>query len=114
VHRTYRWVIEGDKVLGAVALRHELNDFLLNAGGHIGYGIAPRRGGAVWRPGRSARCWARRAGSGRVAFCLPATLRMWLQRAPLRVTGMLDDIRDTELGRLKRYWINLAAGASAT
>jgi predicted acetyltransferase len=38
VHTSYRWVVEGDRMLGAIALRHELNDFLLTIGGHIGYG----------------------------------------------------------------------------
>ena len=38
-------------MLGAIALRHELNDFLLTIGGHIGYGIRPsarRRGLAAF------------------------------------------------------------------
>ena len=29
------------KILGALDLRHELNDHLLKYGGHIGYGVAP-------------------------------------------------------------------------
>jgi predicted acetyltransferase len=32
---------ENATYLGAITLRHELNDFLLRAGGHIGYGIRP-------------------------------------------------------------------------
>ncbi|WP_257028221.1 GNAT family N-acetyltransferase [Micromonospora purpureochromogenes] len=38
-----------------IALRHELNDFLLRVGGHVGYGIRPsarRRGLATWALGR--------------------------------------------------------------
>lgn len=36
------WLVRSDrKVLGAVNIRHELNDFLLERGGHIGYGIRP-------------------------------------------------------------------------
>lgn len=30
-----------DKILGAVSIRHRLNAYLLERGGHIGYGIAP-------------------------------------------------------------------------
>lgn len=30
-----------DKILGAVNIRHTLNDYLLKIGGHIGYGVAP-------------------------------------------------------------------------
>jgi predicted acetyltransferase len=51
---TYRWIVEGDRVLGGIALRHELNDFVLRVG-HIGYGIRPssrRRGLATWALGR--------------------------------------------------------------
>lgn len=29
-----------DKIVGMIQIRHELNDFLLNYGGHIGYSIA--------------------------------------------------------------------------
>jgi predicted acetyltransferase len=47
---TYLWIVEGDTVLGSLAIRHELNDFLLNQGGHIGYSVRPsarRRGHAA-------------------------------------------------------------------
>lgn len=36
------WLINQDKrILGAVNIRHQLTTFLLNSGGHIGYGIRP-------------------------------------------------------------------------
>ncbi|WP_353886395.1 GNAT family N-acetyltransferase [uncultured Curtobacterium sp.] len=38
---TYRWVVQGDEYLGSIALRHELNDWLREYGGHVGYGIRP-------------------------------------------------------------------------
>jgi predicted acetyltransferase len=31
-----------NKVIGACSIRHELNDYLLSYGGHIGYGIHPK------------------------------------------------------------------------
>lgn len=46
---TFLWIVEGEEYLGSIALRHELNDFLLAEGGHIGYSIRPsarRRGHA--------------------------------------------------------------------
>ena len=78
VHATYWWVAQGGTYLGAISLRHELNDFLLRAGGHIGYGIRPSargRGVATWAL-RSARCpghphWAWRK------YWLPAMTRTW-------------------------------------
>ncbi|KGM44670.1 GNAT family N-acetyltransferase [Neobacillus niacini] len=36
------WLINQDKrIVGAVNIRHQLTPFLLNRGGHIGYGIRP-------------------------------------------------------------------------
>ena len=54
VPATYWWIVDGDRYLGAITLRHELTDFLLRAGGHIGYGIRPSargRGLATWALG---------------------------------------------------------------
>jgi len=35
------WLIDDDRVIGRLSLRHELNDFLLKVAGHIGYVIRP-------------------------------------------------------------------------
>src|SRR5690242_13591636 len=51
VHASYWWITEDGTYLGAITLRRELNDVLLRAGGHIGYGIRPSargRGLATW------------------------------------------------------------------
>ncbi len=40
---TTLWWIDGDDYLGRIAIRHELNDFLLDVGGHIGYDVRPSR-----------------------------------------------------------------------
>lgn len=39
VKATLFFLIDEDRILGAIHLRQELNDFLLNYGGHIGYGV---------------------------------------------------------------------------
>ena len=48
---TYLWMVDGDEYLGAISLRHSLdNPFLAELGGHIGYSVRPsarRRGHAV-------------------------------------------------------------------
>ena len=46
VRVTYWWIVEGDTLLGAIALRHQLNDFLLRVVGQVGYGIRPSARGA--------------------------------------------------------------------
>ena len=38
---TFLWVVEDEKYVGSIALRHDLNDLLLREGGHIGYSIRP-------------------------------------------------------------------------
>ncbi|TCI28271.1 GNAT family N-acetyltransferase [Exiguobacterium sp. SL-10] len=41
VPSTTYWLTDGEELLGAANIRHELNDNLINFGGHIGYGIKP-------------------------------------------------------------------------
>lgn len=38
---TYWFVTENKRVIGAVNIRHRLNEKLLQSGGHIGYGVRP-------------------------------------------------------------------------
>jgi predicted acetyltransferase len=108
VHCTYRWMVEDDRVLGAIALRHELNDFLLRAAGHIGYGVRPsarRRGLATWALSETLRS-AGKLGLDRVLItCDVANAAS--ARTIERAGGVLEDVRDTEIGRVRRYWITL-------
>jgi predicted acetyltransferase len=108
VHCTYRWIVEDGRVLGAIALRHELNDFLRRIGGHIGYGIRPsarRRGLATWALGRMLD-EARGLGLDRVMIAC-AVDNVASAKTIEHHGGVLEDIRDTELGTLRRYWIKL-------
>jgi predicted acetyltransferase len=108
VHATYWWIAERQMYLGAISLRHNLNDFLLNAGGHIGYGVRPsarRRGVATWALG-AVLPNARNLGLGRVLVtCADDNLPS--ASAIERNGGVLEDIRPTELGLTRRYWISI-------
>jgi predicted acetyltransferase len=108
VHCTYWWIVENDEMLGAIALRHELNDFLLDAGGHIGYGIRPsaRRRGLASFALSEVLPHAAKLGLPRVLVTCNVT-NEGSRRTIERNGGELEDIRDTELGRLRRYWIPL-------
>ncbi|MGY1839411.1 MULTISPECIES: GNAT family N-acetyltransferase [unclassified Modestobacter] len=102
------WIVDGDTVVGAIALRHRLNDFLLRAGGHIGYGIRPsarRRGLATWALGEVLPT-ARALGLDRVLVTC-ADDNVGSARVIERAGGLLEDVRDTELGPTRRYWITL-------
>jgi predicted acetyltransferase len=50
VPSTTLWYVDGDEYLGRLSIRHELTEFLLEQGGHIGYDVRPsarRRGHAT-------------------------------------------------------------------
>lgn len=93
-------------MLGAIALRHELNDFLREAGGHIGYGVRPsvrRRGLAGWALGQVLdRAWDR--GLDRVLITCDVDNEVSRRIIESR-GGVLEDVRDTVLGRTRRYWV---------
>ena len=104
---TYRWIVEDDRVLGGIALRHTLNDFVLRFG-HIGYGIRPssrRRGLATWALGRTLDR-ARELGLDRVLIICEAG-NTASARTIERSGGLLEGIEDTDFGAVRRYWITL-------
>jgi predicted acetyltransferase len=43
-HTTF-WLVDDGEYIGRVDIRHELNDFLLREGGHIGYDVRPSKRG---------------------------------------------------------------------
>ncbi|MCX5316138.1 GNAT family N-acetyltransferase [Streptomyces sp. NBC_00154] len=103
----YRWIVEGDRVLGGIALQHGLNDFVLQFG-HIGYGIRPssrRRGLATWVLGRMLD-EARALGLDRVLIICEVD-NIASVKTITNHGGVLEDVRDTELGAVRRYWIKV-------
>ena len=104
VHSSNFWIAEDDEFLGYLAVRHRLNDFLLEQGGHIGYSVRPtrRREGHASRALLLALGESRRLGLERVLVTcdddnLPS--RLTIERAG----GVLEDQRGDKL----RYWIDL-------
>lgn len=106
---TYRWIVEGDRVLGGIALRHGYGALVRRAG-HVGYGIRPsahRRGLAAWALGRMLER-ARELGMGRVLLvCADGNVAS--ARTIEHLGGMLEGVTDTALGPARRYWITLDA-----
>lgn len=112
VPATAWWIVDDaapERVLGSIHLRHELNDWLLAEGGHIGYGVRPsaRGRGIASAALRLVLERARAMGIDRVLICCE-------DNAPSRATilgagGVLEDVRTGEDGgRVERYWIALA------
>jgi len=94
------------EVVGHLALRHELNDWLHELGGHIGYSVRPsrRREGHAGRALALALREARELGLERVLVTCDE------DNEPSRRTiegngGVLEDIR----GGKRRYWIDTPA-----
>jgi predicted acetyltransferase len=101
---TKRWLVEDGVLLGFLSVRHELNEFLLEEGGHVGYSVRPsarRRGLATY-----ACAWGlehlRGLGVDRALITCDddnaasaATI--------LRNGGVLEDVRHGK----RRYWVDL-------
>lgn len=103
----YRWIVDGDRVHGGIALRYGISDYVQQFG-HIGYGIRPssrRRGLATWALGRILDV-ARESGLDRVLIVCEAD-NIASANTIERNGGVLEGIQDTEFGPARRYWISI-------
>ncbi len=105
------WITEAGRVVGFIAFRRELNDWLRKFGGHIGYSVIPsrRREGIVSAALRQVLALARTEGYERVMLTCdddnPGSFRT-IEGAG----GELEDVieaSDAGHERLRRYWIEL-------
>ena len=95
-------------LVGRISIRHELSDYLAEAGGHIGYAVRPhfRRRGYATEILRQGLLVARSLGIEAVLVtcdegnCASA-------RVIERLGGVLEDVRQDPRGgpRKRRYWI---------
>lgn len=107
-HRcTHRWIVEDDRVLGAIALRDGTDDYVRWAG-HVGYGLRPSargRGLGAWALARILD-EARGLGLDRVlAVCTVDNAAS--VKTIERCGGIFEGVRDGGFGPLRRYWIEL-------
>ena len=112
VAQTTYWLVDGDKFIGEISIRHELNDFLLQYGGHIGYGIR-------------YSCWGRGYGTKMLALALEKAKRIGLEKVLItcdddnyasakvieknngQLENIVGNVIDGKPIRTKRYWIQL-------
>jgi predicted acetyltransferase len=102
-------VVDGE-IVGRVSIRHELNDFLLNLGGHIGYAVRPacRRQGYASAILRQSLTVARDLGLAQVLLTCDDN-NVGSARVIESAGGVLEDVRLGSDGTPKRrYWIGLA------
>lgn len=100
---------KGEKrILGAIDIRKELNDYLFRIGGNIGYGIRPseRKKGYAGRMLGMALGRCRELGMKQVLVSCdednPASRRTIEKNG-----GILENIVDFESERVMRFWISL-------
>ncbi len=97
------------QVVGRVSIRHRLNDFLRDEGGHIGYGVLPayRRRGHATEILRQALVIARSVGIDRVLVTCDDD-NIGSIRAIESGGGKLDSVRPAGPGSaaIRRYWID--------
>jgi len=99
---TLRWMVEDDTVVGRISLRHELNGWLREVGGHIGYAVRPsaRRRGHATEALRLMRGVA--AGRGITSALLTCDVDNHGSRAVIEANGgVLEDVRGVKL----RFWV---------
>ncbi|GAB3530995.1 GNAT family N-acetyltransferase [Arthrobacter tecti] len=105
----YRWIVEGEQILGGIALRLGNCDFNQRHG-HVGYGIRPSargRGLAGWALERMAT-QARALGMKRVLIVCEVD-NLASAKTIESQGGLLED----GPGSVRRYWIDLAMPPSS-
>lgn len=102
--------VDRDRLLGAVNIRHSLNEYLLRSGGHIGDGIRPseRRKGYATEMIRLALIECKKLGIDRVLMICDkdniASAKSILKNGGVLESEFVDEDGKTE----QRYWIELA------
>jgi predicted acetyltransferase len=115
VPSTFLFAFDASRIVGRVSIRHKLNDFLLRAGGHIGYVVVPefrRRGYATVILRLALRIAHEQLGIDRVLVTCDDD-NVGSIRTIERNGGILEDVvsqRDLEKPR-RRYWIEARASA---
>ena len=98
-----------DRLVGMINIRHTLNGYLREFGGHVGYAIRPSERGKGYAISqlRLGLEECRKLGINRVLLtCLDDNARS--RQTILKGGGVYEDTREREDGkRFERYWIHL-------
>ncbi len=114
VPSTFLFAFAASRIVGRVAIRHELNEFLLRVGGHIGYAVVPefrRQGYATAMLRLSLQIAHETLGIDRVLVTCDDD-NVGSIRTIEKNGGVLENVvSGQELTKAKRrYWIELRGG----
>jgi predicted acetyltransferase len=101
---TFVWLVdEDDSYVGSLALRHQLNDFLLREGGHIGYSVRP----SARRRGHAGRALQQALPIARESLGLERVLVTCLEtnEASRRVIEAAGGEYEDSRNGTRRYWV---------
>jgi predicted acetyltransferase len=108
---TVYWAIREGEMLGRISLRHELNEFLLCEGGHIGYIVRPsvRKQGVATEMLRQILLTEKARSIGRLLLTCDED-NLASERSILKNGGILENVIDVGAGqqRKKRFWISVS------
>jgi len=102
------FLIQNKKIIGAINIRHRLNDYLLNYGGHIGYGIRPseRKKGFASLMLKMALPIVKELGLKKVLITCDKN-NIGSSQTIINNGGILENEVDEDGSITQRYWITL-------
>jgi predicted acetyltransferase len=109
VNASTYFAVVGDRIVGTIQIRYRLNEFLLNYGGHIGYGVRPseRRKGYATEMLSQALEICRNLGLECVLITCDKD-NIGSARTVMKNGGILEnEIPREDGGITQRYWITL-------
>lgn len=109
VPATEFWLVDGDKFIGRLSIRHQLNDYLTTFGGHIGYAIRPseRKKGYGSKALELGLVEAKKLGINKILITCNNT-NIGSRKIIEKNGGVFEDERPKEgEAPILRYWITL-------
>ncbi len=101
----FRWITEAGEVIGFLALRTQLNDWLFEHAGHIGYSVIPARR----RQGHATRALALAVGRARELGLQQVLVTCDEENhASARTIEACGGVREDSRHGHRRYWIRTA------
>lgn len=105
---TTLYLMVDDRIVGALSIRHELNDYLLKHGGHIGYGVRPSERGKGYATQllEYSKSFMRDRGVERLLLTCDSE-NTASRRVIEKCGGVFENEVESKKRITQRYWIDL-------